>query len=389
MMDARRLAIALAGCLCVAAGCGRDNARADAATEAPDGCNHCGEDEVDLGGQAPDLRDPGAMLNPCGDRDPHCMSASVGPPGGKFPLHTDPIKDPNAGDDGVGRDANGYLGLDQAHASFHYLWVANSEDWGRGTVSKLSSQSIREVARYLTVTCSSLATGSKQMCDGTRGCCARDDVGRWAARKMGTPEPAHVAVQLPSNNPSRTAIDFNGDLYVANRAFGGQSSVTRIANDNANCIDRNKSGRIDTSGDVNGDGVIQTDCNANGIIDDLDDVMGAPCGNGMRQEFFGLDDECILWTTQHQRAQPVGPPAGPGAQRHRHLRRVGRHLQRRRVLPPRRHHRPVQGRGSPAGGLRALWPGRRRAGIRLGAQPERRPAVFLQYPQEQRGGTGA
>src|SRR5262249_11097601 len=159
--------------------------------------------------------------------------------------HTDPKRDANAADDGVKRDINGYLALDQAHASFDFLWIANSEDWERGTVSKLSSKSIREVARYLTVTCSSLPGGNKQACDGTAGCCSKDDIGRWAARKAGMPEPGHQAIQLQNNNPSRTAIDFNGDLYVANRAFGGQSSATRIANDTANCIDRNHNGRID------------------------------------------------------------------------------------------------------------------------------------------------
>ena len=43
------------------------------------------------------------------------------------------------------RDANGYLQLDQSHAAFDYLWLANSSDWNRGTVSKVNSKTVREV----------------------------------------------------------------------------------------------------------------------------------------------------------------------------------------------------------------------------------------------------
>jgi hypothetical protein len=118
------------------------------------------------------------------------------------------------------------------------------------------------------------------------------------------------------NDPSRTAIDFNGDAWVSNRAFSGQSSVTKIANDLASCIDRNGNGKIDTSKDVNGDGIIQTDCNNDSQPDDLASVKAAPCTNGMAQEFFGQDDECVLFTTNTNMPMQYGRPLslGPGAQ---------------------------------------------------------------------------
>ena len=272
-------------------------------------------EEVDAGGAEEDGGGIGEP-NACGDFDPACQEQSKGPPGGMpFPLKSDPMKDPNASDDGVGRDPNGWLGLDSTQAAFDFLWIANTQDWSRGTVSKINSKTVREVGRYFSVTCHSLPGGSKLDCDGNAGCCSADDFLRWQARKNGQMQPRHQSVDLMANLPSRTAVDFNGDLFVANRAFGGQSSVTKVANENAGCRDRNKNGRIDTSSDVNGDGLIQTDCNDNGAPDDLDDVRGKPCTNGMKQEFYGLDDECVLWTTNTNMPRLYGRPLGlgPGA----------------------------------------------------------------------------
>src|SRR5579871_1208295 len=257
--------------------------------------------------------------NPCGDNDPGCMSKGFGPSNGvPFPLSTDMPKDPNESDDGVGRDKNGYLTLNSGNASFDFLWLANSEDWGRGTISKIDSKQVREVARYSTVTCFSQKGGSKTACNGMIGCCALDSFPEWQWRrnnKMG-PVPAKQQIQQTSNSASRTAVDFNGDVWVSNRAFGGQSSVTKIANDVSECVDRNGNGKIDTSRDANGDGVIETDCNGNGMPDDIDDVQKTPCANGMMQEFFGVQDECILFTTNtnipNQWGRPLG--LGPGAQ---------------------------------------------------------------------------
>ena len=86
----------------------------------------------------------------CGSvpRDPDCQSTEVGPPGGQFPLSSDPNPDPNSGGLGVDRDQNGWLGLGSTHAQFDFIYTANTDDWGRGTVSKLNSKTVREVARY-------------------------------------------------------------------------------------------------------------------------------------------------------------------------------------------------------------------------------------------------
>ena len=273
-------------------------------------------DDEDAGGPGDDGGMQGGPNN-CGDNDPACHEETLGPGGGSpFPLGTDPMKDPNEKDDGVGRDPNGYLGLDQSHASFDFLYSANTGDWNSGTVTRIDTKTVREVARFFTYTCFSNPSGSKQQCDGNgNGCCVADDYARFMARKGGGQQPAKQSVQRLNNSPSRTAIDFNGDIFVSNRSFGGQSSLTKIANDLSSCKDRNKNGKIDTSSDVNADGVIQTDCNSNGKPDDIDDVKGAACSNGMRQEFYGEDDECILWTTNTNVPNQLGRPLGlgPGA----------------------------------------------------------------------------
>src|SRR6185369_3677315 len=110
-----------------------------------------------------------------GDHDPGCTSSDHGPPNNPFPLPSDPNPDPNVGGAGVDRDAMGYLVLGTTHAQFDFIYTANTDDWGRGTVSKINSKSVAEVARYFSVTCYSNAGGSKANCDGMNGCCTRDD----------------------------------------------------------------------------------------------------------------------------------------------------------------------------------------------------------------------
>jgi hypothetical protein len=270
-------------------------------------------DEPDLSGE-PDMatEDPN-VINDCGDTDKNCQSVKMGPPDTQFPLTGDPMKDPLLRDNGVNRDVNGWLRLDSTHTAFNFVWIANS---GHNTVSKIDSKTVREVARYPSATCMSLKTGSTAACDGTNGCCSIDDWNRYQARKAKMPQPPHQAVQLTQNYPSRTTVDFNGDLFVSNRAFGGQSAVTKVANDPANCIDRNKNGRIDTSADVNGDGMIDKDCNGDGADDDLAGVRMKPCNNNLKQEYFGKDDECVIWTsntfTSNQLGRPLGLAASDG-----------------------------------------------------------------------------
>jgi hypothetical protein len=235
------------------------------------------------------------------------MDTAYGPPAKQFPLQSDPMPDPLEKDSGVTRDVNGFLKLDSTHLSYNYLWVPNGTDLGgAGSVSKLDDKTVREVARYPSTTCYSLKTGSTAACDGMNGCCSVDDVARYQARKSKQPEPPHAAVQRTANGPSRTSVDFNGDLFVANMATGGQSSVTKITNDPRSCIDRNRNGKIDTSRDVNGNGFIEVDCNGDGQPDDIAGVKAKPCTNGMAQEFFGPDDECVLWTSDTFDVNAIG-----------------------------------------------------------------------------------
>ncbi|MSP60355.1 MAG: hypothetical protein EXR72_08440 [Myxococcales bacterium] len=265
--------------------------------------------DTDLAGV--DLTTP-PVQSACGDPDPGCMTRPIGPPQHPFPLQSDPQPDPNQTDNGLDRDGNGWLGLSSTHSNFDFLWLANYADWSSGTVSKINSKKVQEVARYFTVTCFSQPGGSRAACDGTNGCCSRDDNGGFVNRGNNKPSGPHQAVQAKDNHPSRTAVDFNGDVWVANRAFGGQSSVTKIANDMSECTDRNGTPGIQTSSDVNGDGVIDSDCNQDGVPDDLANVQKAPCKNGKAQEFFGLDDECVLFTTNTGTGNKVGRPLALG-----------------------------------------------------------------------------
>src|SRR5438309_582920 len=66
--------------------------------------------------------------NACGDNDPGCATACLGPtcqPPSMFPLPTDMPPDPNVGADGVDRNGNGWIVLNQGKASFNYLWIAD------------------------------------------------------------------------------------------------------------------------------------------------------------------------------------------------------------------------------------------------------------------------
>ncbi len=95
--------------------------------------------------------------------------------------------------------------------------------------------------------------------------------------------------------PSRTAVDGEGNVYVANRHFDGRSaSVMKILFTGG--IDRNNNGVIDTSTDLNNNGVIDpaeiiplVDLNGNGFPDQAE-----------------LADERVAWLVR------VGPTGGLG-----------------------------------------------------------------------------
>ncbi|MBN2361403.1 MAG: hypothetical protein JXR83_18270, partial [Deltaproteobacteria bacterium] len=180
------------------------------------------------------------VLSPCGNCDPNCNGTLVGP-GGGTPFV--PPDDDNSS--GVVLDPDGNLVLDPEvnEESFHFLYVANTLE---GTVSKIDSASLKEVARYTSALPVSNSAGSGPVATGVDAL------------------------------PSRTAIDGFGDCWVANRAHTGSNtwgSVTKIAG--SACNDRDGDGTVETSSDVNGNGII-----------DLNDPA----------EYLGDADECLLFT---------------------------------------------------------------------------------------------
>lgn len=189
----------------------------------------------------------------CGNCLPSCDSSGVDTD--PFPF---PPADPDVTADGVGLDPNGDLVLDSSTTENHFIWVANAAE---GTVSKIDTRTGREVARYATVQRSRLILGP-----GATG-----NLLAWNA----------------GNQPSRTAIDFKQDVWVANRAHNAgdnstdQASATKIFNSIDDCTDFDGDGTVETSADVNGDGRIDINSSV---------------------EFLAEADECIAFTVA------LGPP---------------------------------------------------------------------------------
>lgn len=164
-------------------------------------------------------------------KDPKEMTSQVGGMGGT-PFNP-------AGDDstGVKLDPNGNVILDPngpAGQSQSVIWVANSVE---GTVSKIDTRTMKQLARYTTY-------------PGSLG------------------------------DPSRTTVSLGGDVVVANRAWqsgavGSSASAVKIAGEKSACFDRNKNGKIDT---FEGEGPVPAQF-----------VWAA----GMKES----PDECVLWLT--------------------------------------------------------------------------------------------
>ncbi len=239
---------------------------------------------------------PADSKNKCGTCDPQCHEGGAG----NSPFPIDPNGDPNVKDaTGVKLDPNGDLTLDGNKAGFNFMWISNTYDVAgkdacatenpgnpalcRGSVSKIDTVAMKEVARYYSTTCSAKS--------GPTGCV--DVNGQ--------------SIDMNHNHtPSRTAVDYNFDAWVANRNLhGGQPSATKFANSPADCIDRNGNGTIDTSEDQNGDGTINVDCNGDGAPDSLATVCTGAM-TGKQPEFLGDDDECILFTTNFAEPGDVG-----------------------------------------------------------------------------------
>ncbi|MCC7536517.1 MAG: hypothetical protein IT379_09905 [Deltaproteobacteria bacterium] len=149
------------------------------------------------------------VVSPCGGCTPGCVGDVWGRDGEPFSV--------DAGERIVVLD-DGRVTLALEPTASDALWVANSGD---ATVSRIDTEGAVEAARY----------------------------------PSGGPEP------------SRVAVDYVGDAYVANRAFDGVGSLTKIASEDGRCVDRDRDGTIRTS---------------RGPLDVLE------------------DDECVVWTV------PVG-----------------------------------------------------------------------------------
>jgi hypothetical protein len=138
--------------------------------------------------------------------DPACMTTTTGGMGGR------PFSE--EGQRGVEFDAaSGGLLVRAESRRADYLWVPNVNE---STLSKWDATMAREIARYRV----GIAAGEcRGQCCHANGC----------------------------NMPSRVVVDGFGDVYAANRGFGMQGTVTKIAADQRDCVDRNGNGMIDTS----------------------------------------------------------------------------------------------------------------------------------------------
>ncbi|MBN1208146.1 MAG: hypothetical protein JXB05_25010 [Myxococcaceae bacterium] len=194
--------------------------------------------------------------------DPDAGTTLGGRPDGGFSL--DGGTSATSGGENVQVDPEGNIVLGGGKTELAFAWIANN---AQGTVSKYDTRTGKEVGRYH----AAIPIDGRPKSDGT----------------IGYPNGLRGN---DGNNPSRTAVDLHGDVWVANRASNIQGSVTKIANSKAFCVDRNNNNKIDTSEDKNGDGAISTVA--------ADGEMIIPTDWLDPTQY----DECILFST------PVGAP---------------------------------------------------------------------------------
>lgn len=136
------------------------------------------------------------------------------------------------------------------------FWIPNT---GESSVSRWNAATGQEEARYFTGYPNGASDACLNVCCWTQQC----------------------------NMPSRVVVDDAGDAYVANRGFGMQASITKIAGDRSRCIDRDSTGEISTSTGPQ--------------------ALPWPPGNDMLS--FIPNDDCVLWTV------PVPPGENNGTPR--------------------------------------------------------------------------
>jgi len=190
------------------------------------------------------------LISECGDCRPGCRLLELPIDDVRLPMGETGwlLDDENAS--AVGLNGDGSLFLTTDVTEVYSAWIANNTD---GKVTKIDTRDGTQTGVY-----DSALLGPSTHPQRPSNGCDGDENGDNAG-----------------NCPSRTAVDLNGAVYVANRAFGQQGTITKIAGFREDCIDRNNDGIIQTSEDVN----------LNGRIDRH--IVG---------EYVGQADECILWT---------------------------------------------------------------------------------------------
>lgn len=150
---------------------------------------------------------------------------------------------------------NNQLQINKVGSTFPVMWIANG---GEDTVSKIDTNTNKETARYRT----------------------------WFGPAGQAGHVSHLNNPFAGPAPSRTAVDKDGNAYVANRWFQGdrQAWVLKILAEGG--IDRNGNGVIDTSADTDNNGSISA-----AEMKSMADT--APANN--RIDVAELQDERIAW----------------------------------------------------------------------------------------------
>jgi hypothetical protein len=187
--------------------------------------------------------------------------------------------------DGVNHDAPNanQLQLNTVGTTFPVLWIANA---GEDTLSRIDTNANKEVARYRT----------------------------WFGPAGQAGHVPHLGNAYAGAAPSRTAVDIQGNAYVLNRHFDGRSPVLfKILAEGG--VDRNGNGVIDTSSDLDNNGIIagveikpMADANGNGIIEPgeiqderiawavrVPDGIGAPLATGALGRSLCIATDGNLW----------------------------------------------------------------------------------------------